>query len=34
MEEIDVFMNSKVVELNQLTVQVGGDNNKGEMVKN
>ncbi len=34
MEEIDGFMNSKVVELNELTVQVGGDNNKGEMVKN
>lgn len=37
MEEIDGFMNSKVMELNELTVEVGGDNkgnNKVEMVKN
>lgn len=37
MEEIDGFMNSKMVELNDLTV-AGGDNSKGnnkvEMVKN
>jgi hypothetical protein len=37
MEEIDGFMNSKVVELNELTVAREGHskgNNKGEIAKN